>query len=394
MNVQAEAAARLEKLRGFLKMDPGNPSMLAECADLALQLGMPRDAATWTERALEGAPQDPYLLARLASAKIALGEAEPAIRLLEPLAAAHESEPAIRYNLGYAYMRAGRYAEAKEALAAIVDHPAAPASTRHFLARALHHLGELDEAIEHAREHAEAHPEDAMAAGTLSLLYFDAAELAEAKRWSERALAGQPDSLDALLAAGSVAVVNEDEEQAAQAFEKALKASPLNGRAWAGLGMVAMMKLDLTAARGYFEKALADMPGQIGAWNALAWCQMLQKDFAAAQASLERSLAINRNIADTHGALAALEAFQGRWQEADQHAKRALGLDPGSFAGQMAGWLKMQSAGKGQLALAEMMGMMRAHPAMRGGSIADMLGRTMAKRGVPAAAPDRPKPPA
>jgi tetratricopeptide (TPR) repeat protein len=114
---------------------------------------------------------------------------------------------------------------------------------------------------------------------------------------------------------------------------------------------------------------------------------MLQKDYAGAKASLERSLAIDRNIPDTHGGLAALEAFQGHWQEADQHAKRALGLDPNSFVGQMAGWIKMGRAGQGNAAWAEMTRMMRAHPALRGGTIFDMLNRTAAKRTAPGSKP-------
>jgi predicted Zn-dependent protease len=73
---RAEAAARLERLRGFLQADPDNVSLLAECTDLGLGLGLAKEAHGWAERAVRSAPADSYLLARLASAKLALGDAK------------------------------------------------------------------------------------------------------------------------------------------------------------------------------------------------------------------------------------------------------------------------------------------------------------------------------
>jgi tetratricopeptide (TPR) repeat protein len=359
MTAHPEASARLGRLRGFLEADPGNAALLAECAGLALQLGLEEDALSWTERALAAGPGDPQLQEWLAGAKLAL-----------------------RYRSGRALLHAGRYREARDSLASIVDDPQAPSDTRHLLVRALHYLGEVKEAIEHANKHAEANPDDAAAAGSLSLLYLDANDLPEAKRWSERALAGQPSNLDALLAAGTVAVGYEKEDEAERAFERALELSPTNGRAWAGLGIAAILKFDLASARGRFEKALADMPESGGTWNALAWCQMLEKDYAAAAASLERSMAINRNIGDTHGGFAMLCALQGRWDEAEHHTKRARALDPRAFGAAMARVLKAQEAGEGDLARERLLRGLASVAAPGGGTLADMLARTMLKRSL------------
>jgi tetratricopeptide (TPR) repeat protein len=380
VSVHAETAARLERLRGFLEADPKNTGLLVEAADLAMQLGLAKDAHAWVERALSAIPEDPHLLARLASAKLALGEIPAALELLEPLVKANETEPALRYNYGYALLRAGRYAEARDALAAIVDEPEAPPATRPLLVRALHHLGELEAAIEHAGKQAAAHPDDPAAAGMLSLLYVDASDWAEARRWSERALKGQPGNLDALLTAGTIAMADEKEDEAQRIFEKALEAAPRNGRAWLGLGTAAMMRFDVPTARKHFERALEDMPGHVDTMNALAWSQMLGKEYEAARATLERSLAINRNVGNTHGALAMLAAFQGRWDEAEAHGKRARGLDPESFGGRMVEVMKMQSAGQGELARQKIEAGFKAVAVPGGGTLADMMARMMVKR--------------
>jgi tetratricopeptide (TPR) repeat protein len=380
MIAQPEATARLERLRGFLEVDPKNASLLKESADLALRLGLAKDAQGWLERALGAVPEDSYLLASLASAKLALGEPQAALELLEPLVKANETSVALRYNYGYALLRVGRYAEARDALAAIVENPEAPSNTRQLLVRALHFLGEVGEAIEHAKKIAEAHPDDPAAAGTLSLLYVDADQWAEARRWSELALKGQPENLDALLAAGTVAIADEHEDDAQKIFEKALEKAPRNGRAWAGLGTASMLKLDIAGAREHFARAVEDMPNHVTMLNALAWCQMLVKDYAAAHETLKRSLAVDRTIGDTHGALAMLAVFQGRWDEADLHAKRARGLAPDGFGGRMVEILKLQSGGQGELARQKFESGLRSVAAPGGGTLADMLIRTVQKR--------------
>src|ERR1700694_1686223 len=174
MMPSTDTAARLERLRGLVQTDPDNRALLTDCADLAMQLGQVADAQAWAQRACATAPED----------------------------------PALRYNLAYTLLHAGKYAEAKEALSPIAEDPGAPPPTRNLLARALHYLGAVEEAIEVLRRQLEEHPEDAMAAGMLSLLYVDANDFTQARKWSRSALDEQPANLDALLAAGAVALAD------------------------------------------------------------------------------------------------------------------------------------------------------------------------------------------
>src|SRR5262245_28216417 len=139
--MQSEAATRLERHLQFLAADPQNAELLARCADLALEAGQPAEARSLAERGLLAKPGDPYMQARLATARMAAGEVDEAIGAYRSLIASGQDAPALRYNLGYALLASGRAAEAKEALVpAAAQMPEAAV----LLVRAHHHLGELD----------------------------------------------------------------------------------------------------------------------------------------------------------------------------------------------------------------------------------------------------------
>src|SRR5262245_33924069 len=164
--LSSELARHLE----FLAADPENPRLLAQCADLALEAGRAQEAKGLIERGLALKPEDPHFKARLANVRLALGEFQGAIEVLEGLIQSGQAAAALRYNLGYALMHVGRYAEAKEQLAAAAGEVPQAAQ---LLVRAHHHLGEIDEAIRVAEAFATAHPEDAEVSGQLAMLYFD-----------------------------------------------------------------------------------------------------------------------------------------------------------------------------------------------------------------------------
>src|SRR6185369_13658655 len=114
-------SAALTRHLEFLAADPDNLRLIAQCADLALEAGRAEEARGLIERGLALKPGDLHFKGRLANAQLALGDMEGAIGILEELLRAGEAAPALRYNLGYALMHVGRYAEAKEHLAVAVN---------------------------------------------------------------------------------------------------------------------------------------------------------------------------------------------------------------------------------------------------------------------------------
>lgn len=326
---------RLTRYQGFLQQDPSNASLAQEVAELQLRLGQLAEARQILETALASHPGHGALLGALASVAIASNQPDEAIGILQGLQKAGQDHPVVHYNLAYALMLARRFDEAREVLLPIVADPQAPEAPV-LLARCLHHLGELDDAIARLTDFVAQHPGHAEALGQLSLLQLDASNGPAALAAAEQSLAANPEDLGALVTMGSLALETQDQSTATGFFEHALANNPRSGRAWSGLGLATMLELDLPKAIEQLRHAVEHMPSHIGTWHALAWCQILAQDLDGALHSFEQSLEIDRSFGETHGGLAVIAVMQNRLAEADQSIKRALRLDPNSFAGRFA----------------------------------------------------------
>jgi tetratricopeptide (TPR) repeat protein len=151
------------------------------------------------DKALALSPGNPSLRSQQAVLAVASSQFEKAVTLSQELIAEGVPAAAVRYNLTYALMYLGRYAEAKEHLQAISDLPDTPDGALVLLARALHHLGDVEEAMACLRRHLEKKPKDADAQGAMALLALDAEDLASAKEWGEKALSGNSENLEGWL---------------------------------------------------------------------------------------------------------------------------------------------------------------------------------------------------
>src|SRR5262245_28992912 len=274
--LSSELARHLE----FLAADPQNTRLLAQCADLALEAGRAEEARGLLERGLVLKPDDPHFKARLANARLALGEFQGAIEVLEGLIQSGQTAAALRYNLGYALMHVGRYAEAKEHLAAAAGEVPQAAM---LLVRAHHHVGELEEAIKVAGAFADKHPEDAEVSGQLAMLYFDADDLTKARAWADKALGLARKTPEAYFTAGFLALGDENEARAQELLGHALELNPRSGRAWAGKGLASMFGGDLAAAEEALVRAVEHMPQHVGTWHALGWCRIMRGDLDGAE---------------------------------------------------------------------------------------------------------------
>jgi tetratricopeptide (TPR) repeat protein len=373
---------RVARLRSYLVQDPDNLHLLGEIADAALSAGEPANARAAIERARALAPDDASFRFRASSLALAEGRWDEAAALCQGLLHAGHDAIAIRCNLGRALAFAGRHAQARAQLEAVLDHPDAAPDTAALLVRCLHYLGELDAAIAVARRRLDAHADDAAMAGMLSLLYLDASDLPGAHEWAERALREQPRNLDALLALGTVQLARASDPQAIETFDRALALSPGSGRAWAGRALARMLQHDLPRARQDFEQAVAAMPGHIGTWHALAWVQFLMGDVDTAQRSFQSAMDLDPAFGESHGGLAVIAAARGEWERADALSRKALRLDAGSFSGRFVQSLLLQRGGRSETAQALIVRALEGYGAPGGGTLADMLRRQLARRGA------------
>jgi tetratricopeptide (TPR) repeat protein len=371
---------RLQKILGYLAVDSENKALLAEAADLSLLSGDWAGAKALVQRTLALQPDDPVARYRLAVILLQERNVEESVAITQALIDAGENHPAVQYEHARGLAMSARFDEAEPYLAALLPHAASFAELPYLYIRTLHYLGKVTEAIAFADGYAKEHPNDAVAAGMLSLLYLDGEDLVQAAALSAKALEGAPNNLDALVTAGSVALAYEDAEQAKVHFDKAISLSANNGRAWVGSGLVNMLNVDLPAARNDFEKAVESMPGHLGSYNALAWIQILQKDHTAAQKTLEASLEVDRNFGETYGGLAVLAATRGDWDEAKTLAEKAVRLQPASFAGQFARSLVMTHAGHPQRAQALLESVLNNFQVPGGGNLVDAIRRFSVKQ--------------
>jgi len=337
LNAQVEKLrSQLDRYYGFLEQDQSNPSLRGEVADLHLRLGEFAEARGILEEALSRWPEDAGLKSSLASVAIAESRPDEAIAILQGLRQTGADHPVVRYNLAYAMMLARRFAEAKDLLMTTLDHARDAPQAPLLLARALHHLGEVDEAIKHTKVFLARHPEDPEALGVLALLSLDSDDDAVAKEAAEKALSLNSTDLNALVTLGSLALAGQNEEEANAYFDRAVERHPGSGRAWSGRALSAMLGLDLSRASEHFQRAVRHMPNHIGTWHALAWCQILRNDLDGAKESFGKAMELDRNFGETHGGLAVIAVLQNRLDEAPDMLKRALRLDPRSFAGRFA----------------------------------------------------------
>jgi tetratricopeptide (TPR) repeat protein len=274
----AEAAQKLPRIEGYLASDPGNLDLLALAIDLSQAAG---DLA----RALET-----ILRAR--------------------------AEVGVAHNLAFCYVWLNRHRDACDLLAPFAEAAPLPVGAVILLLRALHHLGDLEPAMQLAQAEMARCEGDPNFLGAASLLYFDAGQAEQSARLSELALSHGVRPQDALLVAASLALGRTDADGAIVLFNEALAKNPDQGRSWSGLGLASL------------EKALTFMPGHVGTWHILGWCKILGQDLAGARDVFVKALELDRNFGDSHGGLAVVDAIAGQRLPAEEGIRRALGLDP------------------------------------------------------------------
>ena len=373
-------SSRLERLQAFLEQDPGNLGLMAELADTALDQKQTAIARVVIGKALALQPEDPYFRLRLASTALTEGNPEEASSITASLLQDGHTDAAVRFNHAYALVLRHAYKEAAPLLEQLLSEQAPYANATGLMMRCLHYLGELARAVEIGLTHMEAHPDDSVCAGILSLLYFDMNDLVQAEAWAARSLASGKDTLDALLAAGGTALGSEKADEARALLTRAIDLQPHSGRAWASLGLVDMLDTKLDSAEQKLDQAVKYMPGHLGSWVALGWTQLMLGKLNNAEVSFRSALSLDDAFAETHSGLAAVAAVRGDMEQADMHAKTARRLDPSSISSQYPKLVQLYREGNSEDARRLIEAALRRGQAPAGGTLLEMARRMTAKK--------------
>ena len=336
--------SRLARLLGYLESDPENLPLLEDAANAALDESALEEASDLITRYRAIAEPPPGLVNIEGVVAMRSGDYARARTAFEALRAAGHDHPAVRFNLAWLSALEGRFADVLEMTddAVIEAVPRAAA----LKVQAMHHLGDIEGAVELGRQLLDRLPEDDALLGALSVAAMDADDYALAAELAGRAKGGA----DALTTRGLVALNEDDPARAIHLFDNALTEHPDAPRAWLGMGLGLLASGDADGAAPCLEKGAAIFGDHLGSWIAAGWAQFLRGDLAAARRNFETALKHDENFAETHGALAVLDLAEGKIDSARRRTDIALRLDKECFGGALARTMLLEMQGKPELA--------------------------------------------
>jgi tetratricopeptide (TPR) repeat protein len=338
------APSRLASLLGFLEFDPDNLSLLTDAANAALDESDLATAESLLERHRTIAPLTPPLLNVQGLVAMRQGRLEEAAAAFTALRAEGHDHPGVRFNLAWVRALQGQH---EDVLSLIDDDVMAIAPRAASLkVQALHHLGQIEEALAVGQGLSERMPDDDALLGALSVAAMDADDYALARHYAETAKGGS----DALTTRGLVSLNEDDPAAAISLFDAALAEHPEAPRAWLGKGLGLLAQGEADAAAPCLEKGAEIFGDHLGSWIAVGWTHFIRKDMAAARKCFDHALTLDENFAETHGGLAVLDIADGNDASARRRADIALRLDKECFGGILARTLLLEMDGKPELA--------------------------------------------
>jgi tetratricopeptide (TPR) repeat protein len=339
---QGVSDERLKRLLSYLAADPNNGGLRRDAAEQALNSGAPQIARQLLEPCAGLEDRELNLLGIAQMQEKKFGEAAGTFQKLVDQGI---EDPAVRFNLAWSLAMEKNFREALDLLSPEVTEVLPQAAMLEV--QLLHELGEFDQAAEAARRHISAFPDHQGLAAAVSVLALDIEDL-DLARSSAKKAAGHPDAMATL---GTLALGEQQVDEALALFDDALKVNQQIPRAWVGRGLARMLAKDGGAALD-IDRGAEIFGDHIGSWIAAGWAHLIAGDGLLARARFERALAIDENFAESHGSLAVVDVLEGKDAEASRRIAVAKRLDPQCFSAAFAQTLLTARAGKEESARA------------------------------------------
>ncbi|MFT7724446.1 MAG: tetratricopeptide repeat protein [Roseateles sp.] len=330
------AIDRLNRLLDYLAQDPRNPQLLADVADLQLQLGDWGAAKSTLQQQLQRQPGDALARYRLAVAERAVGNAAEALPLLQALISEGHAHAAVVQELARCHAQQGNWSAVVSELAsqeATKLPPDDADAVRLLRIRAQHHLGDLEAALAESRawQAGRGHALPVQGWAAIATLLLDAERMDDAAQLLAQAGAEAiQGNAELAAAAGFVELGRGQLDGALGHFVRSTSIEPRMGRAHLGQGLVLAAQGDMSRAIEALKVAVEVSPDHLGSWHALAWMQLLSRDVEGAAASFQSALSRDDNFGETHGGLALVAALRGDRQSSERHLRTASKLDAAS----------------------------------------------------------------
>ena len=349
MQTLQELERAIQRHEGYAEADPGNFLLRLTLGDLYHKAGRLDEANACYEHCLLQTPGDAVTRGRLASVMLSQQRFEEAEQCLRALIESDAPDASLVHNLGIALYCQKRWEEARRCFAEAIDRGIRTADVFAYLARTLHHLGLMPEAIQAASQWAELDRSN-RSRSYLALLYMDNNDADNSIRLAREVLALDADDADANVVAGMAAAGKQDVGPARLHFETVLRQDKENGRAWAGLGIVQMYQQEHAKAIESLAHAARIFPDNPGIAVSLGWARLMARDPAGAQEAFEQAVRLNRTFSESHGGLASALATQHQFERAEQEIRIARRLDPNGFGAEFAESIILAARGEIQAA--------------------------------------------
>jgi protein O-GlcNAc transferase len=330
---QARDLAGAERLcMEILGQSPRHADAMHLLGVLRLAKGETDRAISLIDQASRENPRDAAIAENLGVAHLAARSfemAETAFRRAMTLGGSHGL---LYMRLGVAMASQGKLADAISALRSAAERSPEVPEVHLNLGNALAERNQLEEAFASFKAVLELQPDHVIAHFNIGNLHRIAGRLEEAAVSYGKVLALEPRDADAH---SNLGIVYEQQRRLADAercYRQALALAPSHVHALNNLGNVLHAQGRLDEAAVACEKALALRPDFVSALLNLADVRSDQAQLQAAQSLYERVLRLDRRNAEAHHGLGKLFMAQGRAKEAIAAYSRSLEVAPGRAA--------------------------------------------------------------
>lgn len=339
-------------------------SMHAERVEAAgmLALGIPLGLLTWNQSShytsaerlyratLEKNPSCWMCLNNLALPLLegSRPEIERAVALIQESLRHNPNHVEALNNLGVAYRKLGRLAEAFRTHERAVQLSPASSAVHNNLGGDAHALGRFEEALSHYDTALRLEPRSADALRNRGATLLQLGRLDEAARSIEASLEIEPGSAAAHHSLGTVLLRARRPQDAIDRFNEALRLDPAHAEARNNLGMALEMTGRLPEAAEQYAEAARIRPAAITLDNlGYALLRMGRRDEALAH--FRRAIDLQPDYAPARISLGTMLLDAGRVEEALQHYRVALQHSQGSTAAEAHNGLGVALASTGGL---------------------------------------------